>query len=324
MKSLSIETSNKKIEEIFPTFLMFCQNVLEITKKNKINLVGIGNSVSAGWTAIDNNVQPWLEKLKPFLESYPIKGFDLNISSYTLAGNNSNENIYKFLSSDPTLNDVKEHFELIFDDWKDEFNGTIFENYVDKDIALQYYFDKDIKFSSYYENNALTITNFCGCTGEFLNQIYRGDNFKINGLKIIFQKEILYLEKIILLLQGLSNTSYVTIGNFPYVANRYLLFLNHLIKKINQDIENSARKYDVMYFDGYNLDLVSKFNGKIKIDNHADLKWQYTSLYNYLIFLMQQLPIELMKKENGTSIEKYKKLDFDGNMEKRIREIRKQ
>lgn len=61
IKQIILNESIEKIEEISDLFVEFLGNILEFTNNDKINLVGIGNSISAGWTAIDNNVQPWIK-----------------------------------------------------------------------------------------------------------------------------------------------------------------------------------------------------------------------------------------------------------------------
>lgn len=48
LKSYPLDQSFALLEEISTTFVEFLGNLLEITKTDKINLVGIGNSISAG------------------------------------------------------------------------------------------------------------------------------------------------------------------------------------------------------------------------------------------------------------------------------------
>lgn len=235
-KSYSLDESFDLLEEISVTFVEFLGNLLEITKTDKINLVGIGNSISAGWTAVDNNVQPWLEKLRPFIERKCKRaGIQLEFGTFSLAGNNSNQQIYEFLKNNPSLADVKIHFMTIFDNWKQKFNGTLFENYVDKERALKYYLDSSKTFSEFYSENTFTISSFHGCTGELLNDTK--SIFTKNGLNHIMQKELLYLQKILLLLQKQSEHSYITIGNFPKMSRGYLFLLNHIISGINEIIK---------------------------------------------------------------------------------------
>lgn len=76
---------------------------------------------------------------------------------------------------------------------------------------------------------------------------------------------------------------------------------------------------EVTKTDKISLDLVNLYHGKIKIDNHPTLELQYASLYNYILFIMEELPIRIMKKYQIEDISKYKGLDFDGNLERRLK-----
>lgn len=304
----NLEETYDRLEEISSTFIMFLEILLEISKCKQINFVGLGNSISAGWTATDNDVRPWLEKLRPFLESKSKKaGVPLNFGTFSIAGHNSNQEIYEFLKGNPSEADVKKHFIEIFDEWKKEFQGTMFENYVEKEIALSYYADTNKTFLDFYKNDIFTISSFHGCTGELLDHI--GEIFYPGGFQKIFDKELLYLQKIIQFLTKISDHSYLTIGNFPKIGRKSLFVLNYLTCHINKQIEMLTASYDnVMYFDGIYLDLIHTLNGKIKIDNHPNLERQYRSLYHYLVFLMDELPRIMMEKENGYT-EQYKKLE---------------
>lgn len=300
---------------------MFLGNILELTNTNKINLVGIGNSISAGQTATDNNVQPWIKKLSPYIcDKCKKAGADIELASFAIAGDNSNEKIYDFLASNPSLENVRNHFIHIFDSWKTEFNGTFLENYVDKDIALQFYLQYDKKFFDYYNSSSFTITSFNGCTGELLKNISL--LFQRNGLDSILQKELFYLQQILFLVLELSQNSYVTVGNFPKISKKVLALLNVIITRINKQIEDVTLKNErTMYFDKITLDLIEIFNGKIKIDNHPNLDWQYYSLYQYIIYLMNNLPLYIMKNNKDYNINHYKSLDYDGNLEYRLKQF---
>lgn len=283
MIKYTLNESIMLIEEITDSLVLFLSNILEVTKTNKIQFVGIGNSISAGWTAIDNNVQPWIKKLSPFIEDKCKKaGIDIEFEAYSIAGDNSNKEIYEFLKENPTLEDVRKHFIRIFDLWKIDFKGTPFENYVDKEQALQFYNHGEKRFFDCYDDSYFTITSFNGCTGELLENIAK--LFQKNGLNSIIQKELYYLQQILTLVLDLSVHSYATVGNFPKISRKYLMLLNTIIDKMNKQIKDVALQNEkTMYFDKITLDLVQMFNGKIKIDNHPDLVWQYYSLYQYII-----------------------------------------
>ncbi|MDE5539221.1 MAG: hypothetical protein K2J20_01900 [Bacilli bacterium] len=274
MEKYTLNESIAHIEEIADTLVLFLGNLLEITNTDKVQLVGIGNSISAGWTAVDNNVQPWIKKLSPFIEDKCKKaGVDVEFSSYAIAGDNSNEKIYSFLASNPTLDEVRAHFIRVFDLWKTEFNGTAFENSVDKDEALKFYSQGEKRFFDCYDDSYFTITSFNGCTGELLEVIMEDISilFQKNGLDNVFQKELSYLQQIIDLVLRLSANSYVTVGNFPRISRKYLILLNAIIDRINKKIKAVlSKKEGELYFDKITLDLIVKTNVKIKLDNNTN------------------------------------------------------
>ena len=321
-KAYCLEESYQLLDDISKVFLSFLNHLMEIKEVNQINLVGVGNSISAGWTAIDNNVCPWLEKLKPFIAANNNRGLNIQFATFSIAGNNSNKQIYEFLTSNPNLNKVREHFSHVFDAWKENYRGTMLENYVDKDIAMSFYPRGINSLCDYYQSDIFTLTTFFGCTGELLDHL---DQIKFKeGREAIFRKEILYMQKIVAYLLALSKNSYITLGNFPFIT-RYIPIINSWIKDINKQIENCALNNPrTMYFDGVYLDLVNRYHGKLKLDNHPSLEWQYTSLYHYVEFLMKHIPLELMKQDSTQDKfvleRKYRALDYDGNMRNRMKE----
>lgn len=324
IRPYSLEKSYELLDIISQQFVAFLNNLMEITEVNEINLIGTGNSISAGWTAVNNNVCPWLDKLKPFVLANKSADTKINFATFSLAGQNANRNILEFLNNNPSLTDVRNHFITVFDGWKNDFNGTLFENYVDKTAALSFYPEGDKRLFDYYSDESFSITSFFGCTGELINDVDKIKDRVLNGeqLKEVIALETTYLEKIINLLTNLSENSYVTVGNFPLIARKWLFFLNNLINKFNKEIEKVASNNDkTLYFAEAKLDLINVYNGKIKIDNHPNLEWQYTTLYNYVIFLMQYLPLELIKNKDLSDelLKKYEGLDFDGQLQARVK-----
>lgn len=91
-----------------------------------------------------------------------------------------------------------------------------------------------------------------------------------------------------------------------------------------KSLSNESTK--TVYFEGCYLDLILKYNGKLKLDNHPSLEWQYTSLVNYLKFLMNEIPLLLIQNESNKDeekiLKKYRGLDYDGKMEYRIKGIK--
>lgn len=304
-KIYELEKAQELLESASLTFIDFLKDAMFISKTDEIKFVGIGNSISAGWTATNDNVTPWIEKLKPFLEDKCKKeGVDIDFGAFTLASDNSNQQIYKFLLEDPTKHDVKEHFMQTFDSWKIEFDGTLFENLVDRTTCLECYSDSDRRLTDYFGKNKFTITSFNGCMGELIDS--PKDLFTPHGLSKIIDKELLYLERIISLIVALSENSYITVGNFPEITKKYLFMLNIIIRKINEKIKMTTYKVDkAFYFRGINMDLIDRIDGKLKLDNHPNLRRQCLSLYNYVIFLMRYLSGYLAASYETDKFQKY-------------------
>lgn len=322
-KPYSLEKSYELLDDISKVFLKFMDHLMELLQVEQVHMIGIGNSISAGWTAINNNVCPWLEKFKPFVESNNNLGLKIDFKTFSIAGENSNQQIYEFLRQNPTLDDVQKHFSNVFDGWKRVYQGTCLENYVDKDIAMSFYPSGTEHFQDFYNSQVVTITSFFGCTGELLNHLNKITSK--TERQLVFEKEILYLQKIIVYVLSLSKNSYMTIGNFPLIT-RYIPFITSWIQSINRKIQNCTFQHsNTFYFEGIYLDLLNHYQGKLKLDNHPSLEWQYYSLYQYVHFLMQQIPLALMKKESLKDPlvleRKYHSLDYDGLLDSRIKQI---
>ena len=52
---------------------------------------------------------------------------NIGFKTFSIAGENSNQQIYEFLSQNPTLDDVKKHFFIVFDGWKKTYQGTVWK-----------------------------------------------------------------------------------------------------------------------------------------------------------------------------------------------------
>ncbi len=280
------------LDDIYSLFVEFLGDLLKVTNLSKVNIVGIGNSLSAGWTATDENdkpdVRPWVDKLKgPLGTRCQEAGIDLSIGSFALAGDNSNEKICDFILKNPSLKDVKTHFENTFDRWKVDFKDGPFENDVDKDVAIGYYSDSEKRFKDFFHDGELTITIFYGCTGEFLTRLAKG----VTNVPGFLEVETAYLRAISDYVTSLSNSSYMTIGNFPYLTRDYF-YANNLVDKFNKKIRKDTMNCEkTMYFNGMNMELLNIYKGRRKVDNHPTVDLQYNTLGEYLLFLIETLPI---------------------------------
>ena len=134
-------------------------------------MLGLGNSISAGWSAINNDVKPLVNKLEDFIMPYSIKyDVPINIRSYILAANNCNQNIYELLKENPDLKKIHDLFLETFLEWKRDFKDTPFENYVDKEIALAFYPENNVKLKDNFGEDKVTFSFFNGSTGLFCNE----------------------------------------------------------------------------------------------------------------------------------------------------------
>lgn len=117
---------------------------------------------------------------------------------------------------------------------------------------------------------------------------------------------------------GLSNNSYLIVGNFPkLVGNSPVVYLiNNVVKTtFNDRIKTQVNEYEsVMYFDEIYLRLVNykyddakniidairriKSLNVIKFDNHPNVNLQYLCLCKYLLFMIEKLPLIISKNKN--------------------------
>lgn len=312
-KTYSLEESKEILDNLTKAFVPFLEHLMEILEVNRINLVGTGNEVSAGYVNEHTPLIPWLDKLKPYIDVHNNTGLDINIASYSLLKRNSNARIYQFLNQNPSVEDVKTQVE-----------SDLMKQKLGYDLSIidKYSFEGDF-FNSMYSNDYLTITNFIGCTGEFLQHLDKAV-FKSYRMKIL-EKEMLYLSKILSKLIVKSEHSYVTVSNIP-TPSHYVPLISSKIKKINEEIEGKSLVYlYTMFFDGFTHDLKQETQkGKYKLSFIPDIEDQYQALCKYIEFLMKQFPILLMKEESNRDpmvlMRKYKGLDYDGTLESRIKE----
>ena len=310
-KTYSLEESYEILDNLTKALVPFLEHLMEILELNRVNLVGVGNEVSAGFINFSTPFTPWLDKLDPFIKAHNNTGLDINIGSYSLLKNNSNFRIYRYLNSNPSGIDVKENMMKELRSQKGGYDLSILDNYP----------EKDIRFSNMYGDNIFTITNFIGSTGEVLQHLDKAA-LKSSRMKM-FEREMLYLSKILSKLIVQSEHSYITVSNIP-TPNRYVPLISSKIKKFNQEMEGrSLIHLYTMFFDGFTHDLIQKnLNGKTKLSFIPDEEDQYQALCKYVEFLMQQLPILLMREEQNRDpmvlMRKYKGLDYDGKLEERI------
>jgi len=310
-KTYSLEESYEILDNLTKAFVPFLEHLMEILEVNRVNLVGVGNEVSAGFVNSSTPFTPWLDKLDPFIKAHNNTGLDINIGSYSLLKNNSNFRIYRYLNSNPSGIDVKENMMKELRSQKGGYDLSILDNYP----------EKDIRFSNMYGDNIFTITNFIGSTGEILQHLDKAA-LKSSRMKM-FEKEMLYFSKILSKLIVQSEHSYITVSNVP-TPTRYVPLVSSKIKKFNKEIEDKALAHlYTMFFDGFTHDLMQKDqNGKNKLSFIPDEEDQYQALCKYVEFLMQQLPILLMREEQNRDpmvlMRKYKGLDYDGKLEERI------
>lgn len=90
-KTYSLEKSYELLDEISKVFLNFMDHLMDFLQVEQVYMIGIGNSISAGWTATNNNVCPWLEKFKPFVDSNNNLGLKIDFKTFSIAGENSNQ-----------------------------------------------------------------------------------------------------------------------------------------------------------------------------------------------------------------------------------------
>lgn len=305
MSNYTLDETKECLSLVSNIFIDWTEQVLDINDLEKLSIIGVGNSISSGWSNHSDDVKPLISKLDSYILGKANKrGICITTSSFPIAHNNSNENIYKFLSNNPSLSDVRNYFKQTLDAWKTDFGTTPLKYTIDKQSAINLYPDSDLHLDDFFDERTLSLVNFNGFTGEFLSNIK-------GGLTNAIDRELFFMEKIIELFLSKSNNSYMTVGNFPVFpkANPLNILIN---KKVNSRIQELISKSNkvvpgrVMYFDKTYLNFINLKDDEalnileairkarslsiIKIDNHPNTKLQYLYLSRYLLFIMQVLP----------------------------------
>ena len=320
----TLEEIKAILSEITSIFLNWSNEILDNNNLEKLSIVGLGNSISSGWTNHSDDVNPLILKLSPFIEKLAKDESNILLGAFPIGDDNSNTNILKFLSSNPTELDTYNRMNLTLDVWHNDFGKTPLAYTTTKEKALSFYpKNNDIHLTNFYNNKTLTITNFNGFTGELLNKSKLTVNKKM-------ELELNSMKEIINLILGLSDHSYLTVGNFPKLVNSY--FLNYIIEaNINRRIQNQIEKYNdnsdrkILYFDqtylkfiNFNddnvkniIDAISRRKSLdiVKIDNHPNVNLQYLYLCKYLLFIMHKCPLIISnnKLQNIHLSDKYSK-----------------
>ena len=286
---MSSEEAQYNIIKKSKEFLEITERYLNLVKANKVNFIGLGNSLSAGWSAVNQDVRPFILKLKKILaEEINNSGIDINFYNYAIAANNSNWQILDFIKQNPTETDVKKHFIADVKQWKEEFDNTLFENYIDLNEAVKLYPDSNTEFLSNYKNDSLTINLLNGCTGAFLNNVT--DQFSFENIIKGFKED---KDNLVLLIEYLKNLkeddkNMIFIGNFPHISTPVGLIANRYLDKIiNNDIKTICAENNVNFFAKNQIALLQPFINPvtkkkvIKVDNHPRMDEQYTVLFHY-------------------------------------------
>ncbi len=294
---ISSEEAQYNIIKKSKEFLEITERYLNLVKANKVNFIGLGNSLSSGWSAVNQDVRPFILKLKMILnEKIQEAGIDINFYNYSIPANNSNKQILEFIKQNPTETDVKKHFESDVKQWKEYFNNTLFENYIDLNKALKLYPNSNIDFLSNYDNDSVTISLLNGCTGSLLH--YLNQKFSLENIHKGFAEDkdnlIILIEYLKKLKENYKNI--IFIGNFPYISTPIGLIINRYIDKIiNNDIRNICEDNNIYYFGKNQISLLQPFVNPvtkkkvIKVDNHPRMDEQYTVLYHYFCNVISNL-----------------------------------
>lgn len=292
---ISKEEAIERIEELSYYLYEYLLIKKEYMNFKKINLIGIGNSISAGWSKVDQDVMPFIKKFERIYRCVTNDKELLKMHSFTLMDKNSNNEIYNFLLSNPSPGAVFERFQIDFQNFRQKFKFTPFRNKIDWEKAKTLY-EKEGKsfFQIFYDSRDVNITLFNGFTGGLLNEPQK--MLSLRGREEIMNDEMLYAGKIVDLLKQLR--SYVIIGNFPEFSTSIGNKLNYIINEFNRQIKSFSEKNGCTFLDIVTLQGFQKYNGKIYIDNHPTINEQYTSLYKFVSFLCNQYLPETLEKEN--------------------------
>jgi len=297
---LKKEEAKEQIVKISPKFISALKTILDYYQLKDANIIGIGNSLTSGWSAIDQDVTPFILKLQNILKSELEKAdIQVNFYNYSTAAKNSNLEILSFLQTNPTEKDVLERFKKDKEYWDKTFYNTPFRNYIDSEHAYSTYPNTDIHFRDCYQENSLSISLINGCTGGFLNAFSKVHNKSHLNVNAFFKEDLLYLKVLLQEIASLQkeNQNMMIVGNFPYISTRIGILCNQIIAKMNQRIQEIAFENQAYFFNKNQLAIFQQFENpntgknELKIDNHPTMEEQYTVLYHYFSYLTNLLEI---------------------------------
>lgn len=276
------EEAIEKLQELSYSMNEYLKIMQEKHEFGKVNLIGIGNSISAGWSKVDQDVMPFVNKFGKIYKD-TVNDNMIETHSFTIMDKNSNQAIYEFLLQNPTLTEVYEVFEKDFRAFKKIFRFRLspFRNKIDWEIAKTLYEKSELTFEDCYKKDDINISLFNGFTGGLLFEPQK--ILTKEGREETFNIEIIYAKKIIDLLKELN--SYIIIGNFPEFSTKLGDKLNKLIDEFNEKIKEFTIEEKITYLNYVTLQGFQKYNGKACIDNHPTIDEQYTSLYRYINYL---------------------------------------
>ncbi len=279
----SVLSENAAKEQIMEEGKIFTQIIKQYLCENKLEkakIVGLGNSLTSGWSATNKDIRPFILKLKELLQQELSKsGVPIEFYNYSILSNETNKDLFSFLASHPTESDVKK-----------KLKGE--QKEIDTAILNEFYPESDIELISCYGYNDLTIS-FLNC---FMGKVFSSNE---NGQTFFdsLDEEEAYLRKIIQFLKYLkqgNEKNIITVGNFPFISTQIGKIMNLPIHSINKRIKRACEEKNVFYFNANQMAFIQRNENhqKLILDSHPRIDEQYTILYKYMKYLEEILSLK--------------------------------
>ena len=220
------------------------KTLIDILKRQdkKVNFVIIGNSLSAGYSIIEDTI-PYLYRNQEFIKELDSNNIFYSIYHFATPRNNENSAILFNLIKEINIKDINTKVDNDIKFFNNELNWSG----INRDKLSKYYDINETENKSVREiledNNAINIIILNCCTGGCLALFNRGNKLeKALFLKGIF-KDLRDYNFILMYLYYINKNSLLFINSIPNITFPLYRILNLAIDMINFKIKQISNRY---------------------------------------------------------------------------------
>lgn len=276
MKGISISRykHNNKYNQIIKKVHVCNQNLIELFLKlgiSRINFTSVGNSIAAGYSTIDEII-PLLLRNEQFLKDLKVNHINFDIYNFTKTQDNCDSHIFKWLTNNTKQSDINKQNQVdlcsgpkcltrnpITYEKADEFYPLL----PDKNIGL-----RDILLETGKDLSNIMIYN--GCTGSFLDNIFRGGS----GFWWLdkFKMDLTSLECFLKTSYHYNPNTQIYVCGIPQILTINIAFaVNKCIKRI------CSRYLNATYVEPVSMHFIYRKGQKFSFSLHPN-QWEYLNL----------------------------------------------